>query len=781
MMRESGRVRERLLFALLIAVYIGGVALTLSDSWQRVGKPDVGWVEDGANVAPTRWDAAAAGLFGGGRAIAVNGVSFMNTPPCERVQHVRVEEGASNRLTLTRPGGIVRDVTLTVRSLTWGDVVFAQGANVGLGALFAAIGIVSFLLRPFATSSWALLSLCVFSGGVLTTQLLPIGPDDMLRAIYFRFVVGGVSVSPLYGALAFPVVHPLLARRPRIVSLIYAFGFCITAIQIAGWYTDWRGLLRYAGVTVDTTVLLISMSVFIARCSYLAVNAGDPVVAQRARILLAGAVAGVGPVAIVNFVGATLQIVLVDTRIAYWALSFFLLALGYVTVRTDLLNARIAVRRAVIYAAVVGVLTVVAIVLITLSPYAVAFLLFPLLYGWPRFDAGLSSRLYPQRARFPELIRELGNELAAGASAAEVLDTLARVPARLCDANGAVAFLLVDQVAGEELLRFAGLRPDTSVRLDSEPLVQLMVATRKEVAREHVAIDPQYANIKDECYACFRRLNAELLLPLVRHPRVVGGLAVSARLSGDVYERADIEALSTIAQQAVQSLVRIEATERLRSRELEFADLKRFFPPQIIDQVMARGGAAELHSKRKLVSVLFADLRGFTSFADSVEPEEVMSTLAEYHQAMGKRIAEFAGTLERFAGDGFMVFFNDPVDQSDHVERAARLALAMFGDIRKLREDWVRKGYRIDVGMGIHTGYATCGFVGYEGRRDYAVIGTVTNLAARLSSAAGGGEIIVSARVQAELGKTFRCESLGELTLKGFQQVQLAYRLLAVE
>ena len=148
---------------------------------------------------------------------------------------------------------------------------------------------------------------------------------------------------------------------------------------------------------------------------------------------------------------------------------------------------------------------------------------------------------------------------------------------------------------------------------------------------------------------------------------------------------------------------------------------------------MARGGAAELRSQRKLVTVFFADLRGFTAFSDSVEPEEVMATLAEYHAAMGRRMSEFAGTLERFAGDGFMVFFNDPVEQRDHVERAARMALAMRADIARLREGWAHRGYRIDAGIGIHTGYATCGFIGYEGRRDYGVIGNVTNLAARLS------------------------------------------------
>jgi class 3 adenylate cyclase len=249
-------------------------------------------------------------------------------------------------------------------------------------------------------------------------------------------------------------------------------------------------------------------------------------------------------------------------------------------------------------------------------------------------------------------------------------------------------------------------------------------------------------------------------------------------VSGDPYEAEDINAVDTACQQTVQAVMRVVATERLRAREREFADLKRYFPPQIIDQVMARGGAAELGSQRKLVTVLFADLRGFTSFSDSVEPEEVIATLDEYHTAMGARIAEFEGTLEHFAGDGFMVFFNDPVDQPDHAERAARMALAMRDDVERLRHGWLRKGYNIHVGMGIHSGYATCGFIGYEGRRDYAVIGNVTNLAARLSDAAGPGEILISARSYGEL-RGFLAEPVGDLVLKGFHQPQPALKLLA--
>jgi class 3 adenylate cyclase len=216
----------------------------------------------------------------------------------------------------------------------------------------------------------------------------------------------------------------------------------------------------------------------------------------------------------------------------------------------------------------------------------------------------------------------------------------------------------------------------------------------------------------------------------------------------------------------------------LREREREFAELNRFFSPQIIDQVMANGGASELRSQRKLVTVVFADLRGFTSFSDSVEPEEVMATLAEYHLLMGRRIAEFAGTLEHFAGDGFMVFFNDPVDQPDHAERAARMVLAMYADVERLRAGWQRKGSELHIGIGINSGYATCGFIGYEGRRDYAVIGNVSNLASRLSAAAAAGEVLVSSRVYSELADGYHMEPVGEMSLKGFHQPQSVYRLL---
>lgn len=779
---RDGTLGQKALFTILVAVALLGVVLATADKLDRLGTGNVGWLMDGVYVSPTRDDASDAGLRGGGRALRINGVDLPDNFVRGHGAGPNVDDtiGATNTLVLRAPHGTVREVTLTVRPWQWQDFVFTQGVTDAIGLLFIAVGVITFTLRPYEPASWALLALCTVVGGTLLTLFVPVDDGHPWTTRYFLTLVGFAPYVPLHTALAFPIVHPLLVRRPRVLTLIYGAGAAQGAANLIGWYTHYTGVFAYTRA-VGAGALLASMVLLVGRCVQLALQGRDPLVVQRARILLAGSVLGITPFAFVQFAREGFGALEIDNRFLIWPLGIFALALARVTLRPALLNARVAVRQAVLYTAAVAILSVVALLLVAVRPYAVALLLFPLLYYWPRFEARLNQRLYPWRAKFPERLRELGGELAAAQSVDAVLDALAAAPTRLCDARGAVAFLLPGAAGpGEHVRRAAGERPPTDRPLEHELIVQLLRATRRTIRRDQIAVEPQYVNIREECAAGFDRLGAEVLLPLLHEQRVIGGLAVGPRAAGDPYETAELEALSAAGQQCVQAVMRVVATERLGAREREFGDLKRFFPPQIIDQVMARGGAAELRSTRKLVTVVFADLRGFTSFADSVEPEEVIATLDEYHTAVGARIAEFEGTLEHFAGDGFMVFFNDPVDQPDHVERAARMALAMREDVERLRAGWTRKGYSIHIGLGIHSGYATCGFIGYEGRRDYAVIGNVTNLAARLSDAAGPGEVIISARSYGELPDIFLAEPIGELTLKGFHQPQPACRLLGV-
>ncbi len=195
--------------------------------------------------------------------------------------------------------------------------------------------------------------------------------------------------------------------------------------------------------------------------------------------------------------------------------------------------------------------------------------------------------------------------------------------------------------------------------------------------------------------------------------------------------------------------------------------LKRFFSPQLAELIVAGGADDPLKTHRRDVTVVFIDLRGFTSFAETAEPEEIMGMLREYHAEMGRLILEHEGTLERFTGDGMMIFFNDPVEVPNPAERAIRMAVAMRDLIAGLAAQRSKRGWDLALKVGLAQGYATIGAIGFEGRLDYGAIGTVTNLAARLCGEADGGQILISARVAAAVEGLIDAESMGPLTLKG--------------
>jgi class 3 adenylate cyclase len=205
--------------------------------------------------------------------------------------------------------------------------------------------------------------------------------------------------------------------------------------------------------------------------------------------------------------------------------------------------------------------------------------------------------------------------------------------------------------------------------------------------------------------------------------------------------------------------------------------LKGFFSPQLAESIITGGGEELLKTHRREVVVVFLDLRGFTAFTDGAEPEEVMAVLGEYHKVMGQLIMSHEGTLERFAGDGLMIFFNDPIKLDNPAANAIKMALAMQEQFAPLRAAWKKRGFDLDLGIGIAQGYATLGAIGFEGRWDYACIGSVTNLAARLCSEAKGGQILTNQKTLARIEDAIQGEPLGELALKGIAQAVKAFNV----
>ncbi len=224
--------------------------------------------------------------------------------------------------------------------------------------------------------------------------------------------------------------------------------------------------------------------------------------------------------------------------------------------------------------------------------------------------------------------------------------------------------------------------------------------------------------------------------------------------------------------------LRDENAALLATVERQRMELSRFLSPQVAALVSTPEGEQLLAGHRRAVTAVFCDLRGFTAFAERAEPEELLGVVREYHAAIGRRVVEFEGTLEHFAGDGVHVFFNDPVPQADHQLRAVRMALALRDDIATLALTWARRGYDLGFGVGIAVGHATAGRIGYEGRYDYAAIGNAVIVAARLSGQARAGQILLSQRTYAEIEQDVEVEAVEGLQLKGLSHPVTAYNVV---
>jgi len=293
-----------------------------------------------------------------------------------------------------------------------------------------------------------------------------------------------------------------------------------------------------------------------------------------------------------------------------------------------------------------------------------------------------------------------------------------------------------------------------------------------------------------------RRLRADSTIPFIPIVFLTArsdakDVVAALDAGGDEYLTKPVDPAALVAR--VKSMLRIKQlhdTVHEQNRTLEdrvatqvaalerLGRLKRFFSPQVAQMIVEGEAEDPLKSRRREIAVVFLDLHGFSGFAETAEPEEVMGVLREYHGEMGRVILVHEGTIERFAGDGMMVCFNDPVPVPDAPARAIRMALNLHDRLAPLATRWRKRGYDLQLSAGIAHGYATIGAVGFEGRLDYGAIGTVTNLAAYLCREAQPGQTLIPQRMLPSIEDLFELEALGELTLKGFHNSVHAYNVL---
>ena len=284
--------------------------------------------------------------------------------------------------------------------------------------------------------------------------------------------------------------------------------------------------------------------------------------------------------------------------------------------------------------------------------------------------------------------------------------------------------------------------------------------------------DPDYAMTDLQRAGGFR---TALGVPMLKDGEPLGVIAVG-RNEVKPFSEAEIRLLQTFADQIVVAIENVRLFQTVERQRVELAR----FAPQVASLLSTDDGERLLAGHRREITTLFCDLRGFTAFAETAEPEEVLDVLRAYHLVLGELVTAHGGTVEHFAGDGLMAFYNDPVPDPEHQLEAVRTAVEVREGIERLAVEWRRRGYDLGLGVGITTGYATLGRIGFEGRYDYAAIGSGVNLAARLSDVAAPGEILISQRLHAALEDRVETEAVDGLQLKGISKPVDAFRVIAI-
>lgn len=792
---KIGKVWQRRLFYLVIILMavIILAALILSFSW--INRPFAGFLIYDypyvGSLGVQSWPGLQTGLRYLDRIVQVNDRPLRRGK--EVVQLTEKLPPGTMLTYLTDSRGMQLKFSIPVTLFGPLDYFLVFLIPLAAGTTIFIIGVIVYFMKPETTSSWVFLLAC-FSMGTYSITGFELQSTYFLSAIHLT-VVPLMAAAFLHLGLIFPSRKKFLTQRPLLEYLIYLPVLVLILVYQVYLFT-FEGLL--AGVLLpwfptypQLTILnrlfaLLCMILVVGSYTHTYLKDRDFQARLRARVILLGMVAAFSPHVIFTLLAVVTRIQVQFNFLGIF-ITLFPAAIAYSIVRHNLFDADTIIRRTVGYVTVTAVvvgayLSFSLLINYLLGHYEISksrifplfFMLVILLIFNPlrnRVQSLVDILFFRKEYDAKKIIDSLGAAMTSLMDLPQILKQLVTTFAQDMFIDNSAVLLLdhtgtsyqVRLSAGENRSRLEGFAFNKT-----EPLPQILEREKKEITKHDVLEDPKYKEICLDCAQNFSTLYASLIIPMILRGKVIGFLSLGDKKSGKFYNREDIDLLRTLASQGAVAIENARLAEQMKNEELVRANLARYLSPQIVDQIIKQDVQVNLGGDRKEVTVLFSDIRDFTSISESMKPEQLVEFLNDYFTEMARIIFDHHGSLDKYIGDAIVAVFGSLIPLKNSAEAGVKAAIEMMWEMVRLNKKWKeRYGFNMEMGVGINTGEVFLGNIGSPERMEFTVIGDTVNIASRFSGLARGRQILTTRSTRDRLGPGMNIRPLPSTKVKG--------------
>ena len=739
-----------------------------------------------ANVGQPNWTGLQAGLKYPDKIMRVNDKRVSSIEDFRTA--VKDQKAGTLMLYVIEREGKYFTAAVSMMWFSWLDFSTTFGLEFVSGVTYVVIGVVVFILKPDTLVSWSFFLLCSF---LALYNITDFDKGSTGFAIIYMSAMTFIPAAGLHLSLLFPERNKIIEK----FNFLHYLPYLVSAglfIPLASLYPH-PAFRPFYQLSLFYLILAAGGLMLSTIRSYLK---GSSVLArQRSKVILFGAAVAFPAPALVHYVsffgGGSANLGVVSSFLPV-PIIMFPLSIAYAIARHNLFDVDVYIKRAVGYAIMT---TVVGFGYFSIQTIITKFIFQPLFgeYGDEAFPIafallvvflfdpinrkiqGTVDRLFFRaKLDYKETVHRLSNALTSLLNLDQISETIVQTLRRVMFIDTVGLFVVQPRsltcwnyyeydtpIGSEEPRRDASLRSD-------DPLIRLLSHKKKLITKYDIAEDPQYAPVKESCGESFARVEASLALPLIYQDEVKGMLTLGHKKSGHFFTRDDIDLLHTLSLEAAVAIENARLAEQMKKEETVRTNLARYLSPQIVDQIVKNDVQVNLGGDKKVVTVLFSDIRNFTTITESRKPDELVQQLNEYFTEMAAIIFEHGGSLDKYIGDAIVAVFGSLIDLDNSALSAAQAARKMMKRLPDLNERWLQKyGLKMEFGIGLNTGEVFLGNIGSPERMEFTVIGDTVNVASRFSGLAKPGQILLTREVRNRLPNDVNVNELPQTTVKG--------------